>query len=145
MIGGGAGGASFAARMRRLDDSAQITILEKSGETSIASCGLPYFIGGVITERDKMQVAKPQLMKQLFDIDIRLNTEAVKIDVNSKKVHTENGEIFEYDKLVLSTGAKAFVPPIDGLEKLPHFTVKNLADADKIKNFVLSVITGITK
>ena len=138
VIGGGAGGASFAARMRRLDDSAQITILEKSGETSIASCGLPYFIGGVITERDKMQVAKPQLMKQLFDIDIRLNTEAVKIDVNSKKVHTENGEIFEYDKLVLSTGAKAFVPPIDGLEKLPHFTVKNLADADKIKNFVLS-------
>ena len=70
VVGGGAGGASFAARMRRLDENAQITIFEKSSETSIASCGLPYFIGGVIENRDNMQVATPALMKKLFNIDI---------------------------------------------------------------------------
>lgn len=136
VVGGGAGGASFAARMRRLDNNAQITILEKSNETSIASCGLPYFIGGVIENRDNMQVASPALMKKLFDIDIHLSTEVVKINPQDKNVVTAEGEVFEYDKLVLSTGAKAFVPPINGLDNLPHFTVKSLADADKIKAFI---------
>lgn len=136
VVGGGAGGASFAARMRRLDNNAQITILEKSNETSIASCGLPYFIGGVIENRDNMQVASPALMKKLFDIDVRLNTEVIKINPQDKNVVTAEGEVFEYDKLVLSTGAKAFVPPVKGLDNLPHFTVKSLADADKIKAFI---------
>ena len=138
VIDGGAGGSSFAARMRRLDDKAQITVLEKSAETSIASCGLPYFIGNVITERSKMQVTTPDVMKKVFNIDVRLNSEAVKIDVVNKKVLTKNNEVFEYDKLVLSTGAKAFVPSIDGLENLPYFTVKSLADADKIKAYISS-------
>ena len=136
VVGGGAGGASFAARMRRLDNNAQITILEKSNETSIASCGLPYFIGGVIENRDNMQVASPALMKKLFDIDVRLDTEVVKINPQDKNVVTARGEVLEYDKLVLATGAKAFVPTINGLDNLPHFTVKSLTDADKIKAFI---------
>lgn len=136
VVGGGAGGASFAARMRRLDENAQITIFEKSSETSIASCGLPYFIGGVIENRDNMQVATPALMKKLFNIDINLNTEIIKINPQAKNIVTNNGEVFEYDKLVLSTGAKAFIPAISGLYNLPCFTVKSLADADKIKAFI---------
>lgn len=136
VVGGGAGGASFAARMRRLDDKCEIIILEKTNETSIASCGLPYFIGGVIEDRDNMQVATPQFLKQLFNIDIKLNTEVVKINPQEKNVVTALGEVYPYDKLVLAMGAKPFVPEIKGLEKIPHFVVKNLADADKIKNFV---------
>ena len=136
VVGGGAGGASFAARMRRLDDKSEITILEKTNETSIASCGLPYFIGGVIEDRDDMQVATPQFLKQLFNIDIKLNAEVVKINPQQKNVITKNGEVYPYDKLVLSMGAKPFVPEIKGIENISHFVVKNLADADKIKAFI---------
>ena len=100
VVGGGAGGASFAARMRRLDEKAQITILEKTAETSIASCGLPYFIGDVIESRDEMQVATPAFMKKLFNIDIHLNSEVVQINPTAKEVVTVQGEKFAYDKLV---------------------------------------------
>ena len=136
IVGGGAGGASCAARLRRLDDKAEIVILEKTNETSIASCGLPYFIGGVIAERDKMQVAKPEVFANLFNIVIKQNAKAVMFDAEKKIIKTESGAEYPYDKLVLSTGAKPVVPPIKGLEKLPHFVVKNLADADKIKEFI---------
>lgn len=136
VVGGGAGGASFAARMRRLDNKAEIIVLEKTGETSIASCGLPYFIGGIIEERAKMQVASPAMMKSLFDIEIKLNTKVVKINPQDKNVITEKGEVYDYDKLVLAVGAKPFVPEISGIENMPHFVVKNLADADKIKSFI---------
>lgn len=136
VVGGGAGGASFAARMRRLDEKAQITILEKTAETSIASCGLPYFIGDVIESRDEMQVATPAFMKKLFNIDIHLNSEVVQINPTAKEVVTVQGEKFAYDKLVLATGAAPFVPNISGLDNLPHFVVKSLSDADKIKAFI---------
>ena len=136
VIGGGAGGASFAARMRRLDEKAEITILEKTEETSIASCGLPYFIGGVIDNRDDMQVAKPAFLKQLFNIDVKLNSPVSEINPEKKIVITNNGDVYPYDKLVLATGAKPFVPAIEGIENLPHFVVKNLADADAIKAFI---------
>ena len=135
IIGGGAGGASCAARLRRLDDKAEITILEKTAETSIASCGLPYYIGGVIADRGNMQVASPALFKNLFNIDIRTGCEATEILPREKLVKTSTGENFSYDKLVLATGAKPFVPPVKGMEKLPCFTLKTLADADKIKEF----------
>ena len=136
VVGGGAGGASFAARMRRLDNKTEITILEQTNETSIASCGLPYFIGGVIEERSKMQVASPAMMKNLFDIEVKLNSKVVKINPQEKNVITEKGDVYAYDKLVLAVGAKPFVPEISGLENMPHFVVKNLADADKIKSFI---------
>ena len=136
VIGGGAGGASFAARMRRLDDKAEITILEKSGETSIASCGLPYFIGDVIDNRDVMQVATPAFMKKIFNIDVRLNTEVVSINPQAKTVTTAQGDVVNYDKLVLSMGAQPIVPAFEGASNLPSFVVKHLADADKIKAFI---------
>ena len=136
VIGGGAGGSSFAARMRRLDNQAEITILEKTNETSIASCGLPYFIGDVISERSAMQVASPAFLKQLFDIDVRLNTGVAQINPNEKTVITENAEVIPYDKLVLALGAKPFVPHVEGMDLLPCFSVKMLQDADKIKAFI---------
>lgn len=136
VVGGGAGGSSFAARMRRLDNQAEITILEKTNETSIASCGLPYFIGDVISERSAMQVASPAFLKQLFDIDVRLNTGVVQINPNEKTVITEKAEVIPYDKLVLALGAKPFVPHVEGMDLLPCFSVKMLQDADKIKAFI---------
>ena len=136
VIGGGAGGSSFAARMRRLDEKAEIIILEQTSETSIASCGLPYFIGGVITDRKNMQVASPDLFKQLFNIEVRLNSKVTKIDPQNKIVTINNEHTIPYDKLILATGAKPFVPEIKGIENIAHFTLKHLADADKIKALI---------
>ena len=136
IIGGGAGGASCAARLRRLDNSAEITIFEKTNETSIASCGLPYYIGGVIENRDNMQVAKPALFKNLFDIEIKLNMPVTRINPEKKEIIAADGQAYPYDKLVLSTGVEPFVPPVEGIENLPHFVVKHLSDADEIKAFI---------
>ena len=136
IVGGGAGGSSFAARMRRLDEKADITILEKTEETSIASCGLPYFIGDVIEDRSDMQVASPAFFKQLFNIEVQLNAEVVLINPQEKFVQTADGRKFIFDKLVIATGTTPFIPQIDGLENMPHFIVKTLADADKIKTFI---------
>lgn len=136
IIGGGAGGASCAARLRRLDENMEILILEKTEETSIASCGLPYYIGGVIENRANMQVAKPEMFKSLFNIDIKLNSEVTAINPQTKSVTTKNGETYTYDKLVIATGAVPFIPKINGLDLIPHFTVKHLADADNIKTYI---------
>lgn len=94
IVGGGAGGASCAARLRRLSNNLEITVLEKTNETSMASCGLPYYIGDVIDNRDVMQVASPQLFKDLFAIDVLLNHEAVKINVQDKNVQTVSAMFF---------------------------------------------------
>ena len=136
IIGGGAGGASCAARLRRLNENMEILILEKTEETSIASCGLPYYIGGVIENRANMQVAKPEMFKSLFNIDIKLNSEVTEITPQTKSVTTKNGETYTYDKLVIATGAVPFIPKINGLDLIPHFTVKHLADADNIKTYI---------
>lgn len=138
IIGGGAGGSSCAARLRRLDNSADITILEKTEETSIASCGLPYYIGNVIADRGKMQVASAELFDKLFDIQIKTGCEVTAVNPEKKTVTTALGEEYSYDKLVIASGAKPFVPPINGLEKLPYFVVKHLSDADRIKEFIKS-------
>ena len=136
IIGGGAGGSGCAARLRRLDENMEILILEKTEETSIASCGLPYYIGGVIAERNKMQVAKPEMMKSLFNIEIKLNSEVTEINPQNKSVTTKDGESYPYDKLVIATGAVPFIPKIKGLNSLPHFAVKHLSDADNIKTYI---------
>ncbi|MBP3403990.1 MAG: FAD-dependent oxidoreductase [Alphaproteobacteria bacterium] len=136
IIGGGAGGASCAARLRRLDNSAEITVFEKTKETSVASCGLPYYIGNIISERGKMQVAAPDLFKNLFNIDVKTECEITAVTPEKKTVTTADGKEYPYDKLVISGGAKPFVPPVAGLEKLPCFVVKHLSDADKIKDFI---------
>lgn len=137
IIGGGACGASSAARLRRLDDSAEITILEKTYEISIANCGLPYYCSGVIADENVMHVSSPKKFKELLNVDIKLGAEVVEINRKDKKVILKSGEELVYDKLVLTPGANPFIPPVKGTENNPKiFTVRMLQDAEKIKDFI---------
>src|SRR5574344_358754 len=136
IICGGACGASCASRLRRLDEKSEIVILEKTNEISIANCGLPYYTSGVIADREKILVSTPEKFKTWFNIDVKLNSEVKEILPDKKSVILMSGEELIYDKLVLSTGAKPIIPPFDGMNKSKVFTVRNLFDADNIKNFV---------
>ena len=136
IIGGGACGASTAARIRRLDESAEIIVLEKTGEISIANCGLPYYTSGVINDREKMLVSSPEKFREWFNINVKLNTEVININPDEKFVETADGEKINYDKLVLAQGAKPFVPPIEGIPEQKVFTVRTLFDADNIKSYI---------
>ena len=136
IIGGGAAGSSCATRLRRLNETAEILVLEKTGENSIASCGLPYFIGDVITNKNQMQVAKPELFKNLFNIEVIHHVEVTHVDVKAHQIYTQTGACYDYDKLVIATGVKPIIPAIIGQENIPSFCVKSLADADKIKSFI---------
>ncbi len=136
IIGGGACGASAAARIRRLDESAEIIVLEKTGEISIANCGLPYYTSGVINDREKMLVSSPEKFREWFNINVKLNTEVININPDEKFVETADGAKINYDKLVLAQGAKPFVPPIEGIPEQKVFTVRTLFDADNIKSYI---------
>lgn len=136
IIGGGACGASTAARIRRLDESAEIIVLEKTGEISIANCGLPYYTSGVINDREKMLVSSPEKFREWFNINVKLNTEVININPDEKLVETADGEKINYNKLVLAQGAKPFVPPIEGIPEEKVFTVRTLFDADNIKSYI---------
>ena len=136
IVGGGAAGASCAARLRRLNEDAEIIIIEKTNEVSIANCGLPYYVSGVINEREKILVSTPEKFKSWFNIDVLLDTEVIKIMPDEKKVFLSNGEEMNYDKLVLAQGASPIVPPFEGMDKDKTFIVRNLNDADKIKNYI---------
>ncbi|MBP1532094.1 MAG: FAD-dependent oxidoreductase [Alphaproteobacteria bacterium] len=137
IIGGGAAGASCAARLRRLDENAEIVILEKTQDVSIANCGLPYYVSDVIADRRQILVSSPQKFKSWFNIEVKLNAEVVSINKAAKNVILQNGEKIEYDKLVLTTGAAPIVPPFEGMEKQDVFVVRNLDDADKIKSYIV--------
>ncbi len=136
IIGGGAAGASCAARLRRLNENCEILILEKTNEISIANCGLPYYVSGVINEREKILVSSVEKFKNWFNIDVKLNTEVVSIDRENKTVLTQNGENISYDKLVLAQGASPIVPNFEGMDSSKVFSVRNLSDADKIKDYI---------
>ncbi len=136
IIGGGAAGASCAARLRRLDESAEILILEKTNEISIANCGLPYYVSGVISNRDNILVSTPEKFKNWFNIDVKLNSEVVKINRTDKNIQLANGEIIPYDKLVLAQGASPIIPNFNGMDRNKVFGVRTLNDADKIKEFI---------
>ena len=136
IIGGGAAGASCAARLRRLDENCEILILEKTNEISIANCGLPYYVSGIINEREKILVSSVEKFKNWFNIDVKLNTEVVSIDRENKTVLTQNGENISYDKLVLAQGASPIVPNFEGMDSSKVFSVRNLSDADKIKDYI---------
>ena len=142
IVGGVAGGASAAARLRRLDENAQITMYERSGYISDAKCGLPYYIGGVITDRRQLTLQTPDSFYKRFRVDVKVNHEVLSIDRVNHTVEVKNlstGEIFtdNYDKLVLSPGAKAVKPPIPGIESERIFTLRTVEDtyriADEIK------------
>ncbi len=139
IVGGVAGGATTATRLRRLDENAEIVIFEKDEYISFANCGLPYYIGNVITERSKLLVQTPENMLNKFNIDVRNSTLVTKVDVVNKKVYAFNaikGEYEEsYDYLVLSPGAKALKPGIPGIENNKIFTLRNIPDMDKIRAY----------
>lgn len=136
IIGGGAAGASCAARLRRLDEFAEILILEKTDEISIANCGLPYYVSGVIGDRENMLVSSPEKFKSWFRIDVRLNAEVIKINREAKSLQLKNGEVIDYDTLVLTPGASPVIPDFAGMDKTRVFAVRTLDDADRIKCFI---------
>lgn len=141
IIGGVAGGASAAARLRRLDEAAEIVILERGEYVSFANCGLPYYIGGAITDKSNLTLQTPESFRARFHIDVRVNSEAVKIDPEAKTVTVKDlksGESYEesYDNLVLSPGAEPIRPNIEGIDSDIVFTLRNIPDTLKIKQYI---------
>ena len=139
IIGGGACGASAAARLRRLDDSAQITILEKTQEISIANCGLPYYCSNIIDSEEKMHVSSVQKFKNLLNVDIKMGAEVTNIDRKAKTVTINGTDTLPYDKLVLAPGASPFIPQIEGINNPKVFTVRMLQDAERIKSHLKNI------
>ena len=138
IVGGVAGGASTAARLRRLDENLEIIMFERGEYVSFANCGLPYHIGGVIQNRESLLVQTPESLKARFNLDVRINSEVIEVNGKEKKVRvkTKNGEEYEenFDFLVLAPGAKPILPAIKGIENKKIFTLRNINDMDKIKS-----------
>ena len=141
IIGGVAGGASAAARLRRVDEEAEIILFEKGSYISYANCGLPYYIGGVINEAENLFLQTPESMKEKFNIDVRVNSEVVAIFSDSKEIEVldkKSGKRYKeaYDKLVLSPGAEPIKPRIEGIDAENIFTLRNVTDTFAIKQYV---------
>lgn len=141
IIGGVAGGASAAARLRRLDETCEIVILERGDFISFANCGLPYYIGGAITDKNDLTLQTPESFRKRFNIDVRIKNEAVRISPEEKTVTVKNlksGEIYteSYDNLILSPGAEPIKPNIDGIDSNIVFTLRNIPDTLKIKEYI---------
>lgn len=141
IVGGVAGGATTAARLRRMDEKAQIIMFEKGSYISYANCGLPYYIGGVINERDRLFVQTPESFKARLNVDVRVDSEVLAIDRKAKLVKVVNlktGEEYSesYDKLLLSPGAEPVKPPIPGIEDEAILTLRNVPDTDRIKDYL---------
>ena len=138
IVGGVAGGASAAARSRRLSEDAQIIVFERGPDVSFANCGLPYHIGGEIAEREKLLVTTPDRLRTRFNLDVRTRSTVEAIDRPTRKVRVRDlstGSIYEesYDKLILAPGAAPLRPPIPGIDLPGIFTLRNLQDMDRIE------------
>lgn len=142
IIGGVAGGATAAARLRRIDENAEIILFEKGKHISFANCGLPYYIGNTIEQREALFLQTPTSFGDRFNVDVRNNQEVISIDPNKKSVQVKraNGKIYEetYDKLLLSPGANPFIPKIEGVDSEGIFTLRNVEDTDNIKNYAIN-------
>lgn len=140
IIGGVAGGATTAARIRRSDEKAEIVLIEKGKYISYANCGLPYYIGDVIKEREKLFVQTPESFGNRFRVDVRTENEVIFIDRKRKTitVRQTSEDTYEesYDKLLISTGATPVRPPLPGIDSDGIFTLRNVADTDRIKSFI---------
>ena len=139
IIGGVAGGATCATRLRRLNENIDITIYEKSGYVSYANCGLPYYLGNIIKDKHKLTLQTPKSFKERFNVDVFVNHEVLKVDIENKEVIVKdliNNKIFndKYDKLVISTGAKPIIPNIEGKEL--GLCLKNVEDTFKIEKYL---------
>ena len=138
IVGGVAGGASAAARARRLSEEAQIILVERGPDVSFANCGLPYFIGGTISDREKLLVVNPERLRTRFHLDVRVRSSVEAIDRKAKTVRIRDlaaDRVYEesYDKLILAPGAAPLKPPIPGIDTPGIFTLRNLQDMDRIK------------
>ena len=141
IVGGVAGGATAAARLRRLDEEAEIIVFERSGYVSYANCGLPYYIGGSIKQKEKLTLQTPESFRRRFRIDVRVKNEVVSIDRENKKIKVrklDDGSEYEetYDKLILSPGAKAIKPDLPGIDSKNIFTLRTVEDTYKIKEYI---------
>lgn len=140
IVGGVAGGATTATRLRRLDENLEIVLFERGEHISFANCGLPYYIGDIIKTEDDLLVQTPEKFKERFNIDVRIKQEVIKIDKEKKKLQIKNkatGEIYieNYDKLVLSPGAEP-INPFNEVKSDRIFTIRNVKDAEKVKTFI---------
>lgn len=137
IIGGVAGGASAAARLRRLNEGAEVLVFERGEYISYANCGLPYHVGGVIEERDELLLMTPELMKDRFNIDVRVNSEVVAIDRAAKSVEVKaaDGRLYResYDKLLIATGSSPLRPAIPGIDSKRIMSLWTVGDTDQIK------------
>jgi NADPH-dependent 2,4-dienoyl-CoA reductase/sulfur reductase-like enzyme/rhodanese-related sulfurtransferase len=141
IVGGVAGGATAATRARRLDEHAEIVLFERGEHVSFANCGLPYFIGEIIKEREDLLLTTPEALRARYAIDVRNFSEVMAVDAAHKQVtvrNTQTGETYResYDKLILSPGAAPMRPPIEGLDLENIFSLRNIPDTDRIKAFV---------
>ncbi len=140
IVGGVAGGATAAARIRRLDEHAEIVVFEKSGYVSYANCGLPYYIGGEIEDKRELTLQTPESFYARFRVDMRVHHEVIAVDIKAKTVKVRNlasGEVFSesYDKLILSTGARPIKPNFEGIDNERIFTLRTVEDTLRIKQF----------
>lgn len=141
IIGGVAGGASVAARIRRLDEEAEIVMFERGPHVSFSNCSLPYHLSGEIKDSKRLVLMNPEKFDVQYNIEARTNSDVVKINRNEKTITVKNvqtGEMYEesYDKLVLSPGANPIVPPLEGIESNHVFTVRNVVDIEKLNSYV---------
>ena len=141
IIGGIAGGATTATRLRRLEENMDIIIFEKGDYISYANCGLPYHIGDVIKDREALLIQTPEKMKARYNVDVRTSHEVMAINPEDKTVRVlnlkTNEEFLEsYDTLVISTGSSPLKPPIPGINDPNVFSLWTISDTDKIKNFI---------
>ena len=146
IVGGVAGGASAAARLRRLSEEDNIIMFEKGPHVSFSNCALPYHLSGIIDEADKLVLMSPEKFKSQYNIEARVNSEVISIDRENKEIEVKNyltGEVYKesYDKLILSPGARPIVPNIPGIEKVNVFTIRNVVDIDKLNKFVKELNT----
>ena len=141
IVGGVAGGATAAARIRRVDETAEIVLLDKGSYISYANCGLPYYIGGTIVEREKLFLQTPASFSQRLNVDVRVDSEVMSIDSKNKSVTVsrKDGSTYDesYDKLLLSPGAAPVRPPLKGIDLEGIFTLRNVDDTDRDRKSVV--------
>ena len=143
IIGGVAGGASAAARARRLDEDAEIVVLERGEHPSFANCGLPYYVGGEIRSRKKLLVAPVEMLRTRHRLDVRVRSLVTGINRDQKTLAVKNLDTDEtysesYDKLIIATGASPLRPPLPGIESARVFELRDLSDADRLYDEVTS-------
>ncbi|MEI7779637.1 MAG: FAD-dependent oxidoreductase [Actinomycetes bacterium] len=147
VVGGVAGGMSAAARLRRLDESAEVIVLERGHDVSFANCGLPYHVSGEISDRSALLLHTPDTLREALNLDVRVRNEVIAIDtaaqtVRVRDLNAQNEYVLEYDALVLATGAEPIVPPLPGMDRPEVRTLRNVPDADVLREMLAA---GATK